>query len=187
MSSNKQKARFNFIDALIILIILAVVGAAVYLIAVGGTIELTPSLKGTVNYTVRLSSVEADALPLIRENDTVKDSSTGKVIGTVRSIKTEKAKHYGTTAIPAEKGGYTIAATEYADRYDVYVTVSTEAVKDKNGISRIADIRLLVGSQVNFKVPSFTMVSYIVKVDDFVYAPETNANFHAISEHNFLK
>ena len=33
MNHDKQKPRFNFIDVLIILIILAVVGAAVYLIA----------------------------------------------------------------------------------------------------------------------------------------------------------
>lgn len=163
MNQDKQKIRFNFVDALIILIILAVVGAAVYLI-VSGSSEGIGTGKAVVSFTVRISSVDEASLPLIRENGVVKNSSSGKPIGTIRAVRTEKTRYYGTTAIPAESGGYTVATTEYTDKYDVYVTISAGAEKGKNDVYRTDDIRLLIGSPLNFKVPYFAQVSYIVDV-----------------------
>ena len=146
MTNDRQKTRFNFIDVLIILIILAVVGAAVYLI-VTGNMESRRAESANIEFTVRISAVDEKYLSLIRENESVKDSSTDKVIGTIRKITTEKTRYYGDTAIPSGNG-YTVTAAEYDDKYDVYV---------------IGSSRILVGAPINFKVPSFTSVSYITE------------------------
>jgi len=159
MTSNKQKTRFNFIDVLIILIILAVVGAAVYLI-VTGNMEARRSESTNIEFTVRISSVDEQYLSLIKENETVKDSSTDKAIGTIKRIRAEKTRYYGNTAVPAENG-YTVTAAEYDDKYDVYITISAYAKADDRGIYRIGNSRILVGAPIYFKVPSFTSVSYI--------------------------
>ena len=65
MTNDRQKTRFNFIDVLIILIILAVVGAAVYLI-VTGNMEARRSESANIEFTVRLSAVDEEYLSLIR-------------------------------------------------------------------------------------------------------------------------
>lgn len=161
MNNDRQKTRFNLIDILIILIILTVVGAAIYLIATG-TIESRRSENANIEFTVRISSVDQKYLSFIKENDTVKDSETNAVIGTIKSIRTEKARHYGDVAIPSGDGGYTVAIAEYEDKYDVYVTISAYAKEDERGIYYVGNTRVLVGSPVYFKVPSFTSVSYIV-------------------------
>lgn len=159
MTNDRQKTRFNFIDVLIILIILTVIGAAVYLI-VTGNIETRRSESANIEFTVRLSAVDEEYLSLIRENESVKDSSTDKVIGTIQKIAMEKTRYYGNIAIPA-RNGYTVTATEYNDKYDVYVTISAYAKADDRGIYTIGSSRILVGAPIYFKVPSFTSVSYI--------------------------
>jgi hypothetical protein len=161
MNHDKQKPRFNFIDVLIILIILAVVGAAVYLIASENAAQRRAE-NANIEFTVRISSVDAEYLSSITEGQTVKDSETGAVLGTIRSVRTENAKYYGNTAVPSESG-YTISTSEYEDKYDVYVTISAYAKEDERGIYSVGSTRVLVGSAVYFKVPSFASVSYIVE------------------------
>lgn len=166
MNNDRQKARFNFIDVLIILIILAVVGAAIYLIATG-TAEERRAENANIEFTVRISSVDEEYLSLLEKAQTVKDSETGAVLGTIQSIRTEKSKYYGSTAVAAESG-YILPSSEYEDKYDVYVTISAYAKEDERGIYYVGDTRVLVGSAVYFKVPSFSSVSYIV---EFAAAP----------------
>lgn len=161
MTSDRQKTRFNFIDALIILIILAVVGAAVYLIVTGNR-ETRRAESANVEFTVRLSAVDEKYLSLIRENETVKNSSTDQVIGTIQKVTAEKTRYYGDTAI-STANGYTITASEYDDKYDVYITISAYAKADDRGIYTIGSSRILVGAPIYFKVPSFTSVSYITE------------------------
>lgn len=158
-----KKARFNFIDALIILVILAIVGAAVYLIAMESRVNRSANL-GNVDYIVRISGVSEDALAFIAVGDTVKDSVSGEVMGTIRSVKTEKTAYYGSFAKKNADGSYALAKSQYPDRYDVYVTISANAVQDARGIYYLGTTKLLTGSAVYFKVPSFAAVSYVTEV-----------------------
>ena len=159
MNQDKTKARFNFVDAIIIVIIVAVVGAAIYLIATGNQ-EARKTENGNISYTVRISAVDETYLSFIKEGETVKDSASGKILGTIESIRTEKTKFYGDTAIPSENG-YTISSAEYPDKYDVYVTITAMSDSDKRDIHYVSGNRILVGSTIYFKVPSFVSVSYI--------------------------
>ncbi len=158
-----KKARFNFIDALIILVILAIIGAAVYLIAMERHANRSANL-GNVDYIVRISGVDEDALAFIAVGDTVKDSVSGEVMGIIRAVKTEKTAYYGSFAKQNADGSYTLAKSLYPDRYDVYVTISANAAIDARGIYYLGTTKLLTGSAVYFKVPSFAAVSYVTEV-----------------------
>ena len=158
-----KKVRFNFIDAIIILVILAVIGAAVYFILAGNQSDRSANM-GNMDMVVRLSGVEDDALPFLYVGATVKDSVTGEDIGTIRYIRTEKTRYYGSNAIKNKDGTYTLPESEYPDRYDVYVTLSGNATKDSRGIYMIGDTKILIGSAVYFKVPSFAAVAYITEI-----------------------
>ncbi len=161
MLQQRKKARFNFIDALIILFILAVIAAAAYLII---NIFRQPRManSGTIEFDVRISSVDESSLALIKNGDTVKDSVTGAVIGKIVDVRTEKAQYYGTVAIE-EDGAMTLPITDYNDKYDVYVKISANAEKDDRGIHTVAGTRIVIGSTVYFKVPSFASISYITE------------------------
>ena len=161
MVQQNKKARFNFIDALIILLILAVIFAAVYLV-MGVLRQPRNATTGNIEFDVRISSVDESYLSLIKNGETVKDSVTGAVIGTIVDVRTEKAKYYGKTAVQ-EDGVRTVPTTAYEDKYDVYVKISTSAEKDERGIHTVANTRILIGSTVYFKIPSFTSISYITE------------------------
>ena len=158
-----KKARFNFIDALIILVILAIIGAAVYLVAMERHTNRSANL-GNVDYVVRISGVSEDALAFITVGDTVKDSVSGETMGIIRAVRTEKTAYYGSFAKKNADGNYVLTKSQYPDRYDVYVTISANAVEDARGIYYLGTTKLLTGSAVYFKVPSFAAVSYVIEV-----------------------
>ncbi len=161
MNRAQKKARFNFVDAVILLIVLAIIGSAIYLIVSDLKISRNSRQTNTVDFTVRISSVQESALPLFTEGTIVKDSVTGKIIGNIISVETKKAKYFGTVATPNESGVYTVPVSEYSDKYDVYVKILTTAEMDTRGIQYVGDTKILIGSEVYFKIPSFTSISYI--------------------------
>ena len=160
MNRENKKARFNFIDAIIIFIILAIIGAAVYLIVSDIQSKKDSRQLGNLDCTVRISNVDEAALSLFTIGETVKDSVTGEPIGTIMSVTSNKAKYYGTTAILSGME-YVISVTEHEKTYDVYVTISATAKKDARDIYYVGNNKILVGSTIYFKIPSFTAVSFI--------------------------
>ncbi len=161
MNLNQKKTRFNFVDAVILLIVLAVIATAVYLIVN----ELKPTQKprqtGTMDFTVRIASVDEAALSLFTNGIFVKDSVTGETIGEIVAVRSEKTKYYGTVAVSDGNGGYVVPSSEYSEKYDVYVTVLCSAETVSRGIQQVGSTKLLIGATVYFKIPSFTSISYI--------------------------
>jgi competence protein ComGC len=169
MLQQRKKIRFNFIDIMIVLLIISVIGTAVYLIMS----DFRPKNKmidgGNATICVRISDVDESALQLIKqaknEGLEVKDAVTGEKIGTILGYNAEnKTKYYGKTAVKNEDGVYVVPSSEYENKFDVKVYISVEAQMDERGIYEIAGNRILVGSPIHFKIPSFAAVSYIIEV-----------------------
>ncbi len=161
MNLEKKKTRFNFIDVVIILIILAIIGAAVYLIVTDMQSKKISRLTGNMDFTVRISSVDEEALALFDRGVIVKDAVTGATIGEIFAVNSQKSRYYGTVAKQGEDGSYVVPVSEYEDKYDVYVIIRATADKDLRGIHYVNDTKILIGSTVYFKIPSFTSISYI--------------------------
>ncbi len=162
MNREQKKPRFNLVDGLILLVVLAILAAAAYLITTDLQSRKSMRQAGNASFTVRISAVDEEALPLIAEGVTVKDSVTGNVIGKIASVKTEKTKHYGSVAVPSGKT-YTLPVSEYEDKYDVYAVIYASATVDSRGIIYVGNTKVLVGSTVYFSIPSFASVSYITE------------------------
>ena len=157
----RKKTRFNFIDAIIIILILAVIATAVYLIYTAMQKPRTAT-NGNVEFDVRISNVDGSSLPLIKEGDKVKDSVTGELLGVIVAVRAEKAQYVSNIAVEQD-GALALAVTDYEDRYDVYVKITADALEDERGIYTVGTTRILIGSTVYFKVPSFKSVSYITE------------------------
>ncbi len=160
MNREQKKARFNIVDAVIILIVLAILACATYLIASDLQARKNTRQMGNMTFTVRISEVNQEALSLFETGTVVKDSVTGAALGKIAAVTMENTKYYGSVASP-DGGSYTLPVSAYSDKYDVYVIVSATASRDDRGIHYAGDTKVLVGSTVYFQIPSFTSVSYI--------------------------
>lgn len=163
MAQKRNKTQFNLIDALIIVFILAVIAAAAYLLF--GHPERSSGKGDTaITFEARISDVNQAAIPFIQEGMVVRDSVTGDEIGIIVSVRSENTRYYNGVTQGTD-GKYVLNTGEYADRYDVYVTVAASTHANENGIYTVGGTRVLIGAPVHFKVKSFAALAYIVNTE----------------------
>mgnify|MGYP004455938049 CR=1 FL=1 len=157
---NKEmtKGRFNFVDVLIIVMVLAIIAVVVYMSV--SDKKVAASSEKVVTYTVKLSGVNKDYLPLIKKGETVTDSSTGALIGTITDVTSEKSKHVGSKITADTLGNRYISYSEYDNLYDVFVTMTVKADVDSRGIAYVNKNKVLVGSKIYFRCGTFAAASF---------------------------
>ncbi|MBR7161490.1 MAG: DUF4330 family protein [Clostridia bacterium] len=168
MEQKRKKVRFNLIDTVIVIFILAVIAVAAYFLF--GNFNFG-SKRGNrdIQFEMRIEHVKKESLESLEKNaslaagTTVKNAVTGDVLGTIVSFRKEKSCYYGGVVEGVE--GYALGTTESEDEYDVYITVSTRASRDSRGVYTADGIRMVVGEPVYFKIKSFAEAAYIVKTD----------------------
>lgn len=169
MVEKRKKTRFNWIDALIVIFILAVIATAAYFLI--GSFKPEENQGGEdFKIELRIENVKKESLDslerlsLLNPETVVKDAVTGEEIGKIVSFRKEKSRYYG-GLITDENGTYTLGMTESEDEYDIYITVATDAERDSRGIYTVNGIRMLIGEPVYFKIKSFATTAYIVKTE----------------------
>lgn len=164
----KKKKGFNFIDFLLILLVLALIAGAVYLFSPASFLrQLSTEKTGTLSYTVEIVGVDEDYLNLINEEDAVGDASTKAVLGTVRAVDYSiKQTELGYTQT---ENGYVGELNEYGDRYNVLVTVEAEAQYVPGRGYYIDGTRIAVGEAVSLRFPDYSCQGYCVSLaaEDF--------------------
>lgn len=171
MVRERKKVRFNLIDAVIVVFILAVIAVAAYFL-IGSFRPVDNQSKGNFLFEIRIENVKKESLDTLEtlfspdtegNRTVVRDSVTGEEIGKIESYRKEKSKYYG--GLVQDENGYILRVTESEDEYDVYITISTEAEADSRGIYQVNKLRMIVGEAVHFKIKSFAATAYIVKTE----------------------
>ena len=89
MDNKKQKARFGFVDVVIIILILSVAAAVTYLILLQNGNVQSQNDPRTVEYSVKLSAVKEEYLSALTAGSEVFDSATGTSLGYISNIRWE--------------------------------------------------------------------------------------------------
>lgn len=162
MDNKKEKARFGFVDAVIIILILSVAVAITYLILLqNGNVKPANEPK-TVEYSVKISSVKEEHLDALSLGSEVFNPATGTYLGYISNIQSEQARYFKNT--PDENGNIPIYT--YSDIYDVYITViCDDAQIDETGFCNIGSTRILVGSQIYFSSGYLNRVGYCTRFE----------------------
>lgn len=160
MDNKKQKARFGFVDAVIMILILAVVAAVTYLILLqNGSVKPTTELK-TVEYSIKLTAIRDEHRHALTAGNEVFNSATGASLGYISNIRWEPTQNFDVK--DAENGA--IPVYSYSDIYDAFVTVTCdEAEIDEIGFCNIGSTRILVGSQIYFSSGYLNRVGYCTR------------------------
>lgn len=164
----QKKRRFNVVDFLLIVLVLAIIGGVIYLFLPGSVIRnMGSSTSGSLSYTVELKGVDSVYLNKIKENDIVVDSVSKTTIGTVTAV--DYNTKYTVLEYTEKDGQYEGVLADYPDRYNVLVTITTTAeYTPKKGYS-VSGCRIAVGEALNLRFPDFAYEGHCISLvaEDF--------------------
>ena len=154
----KRKFRPNIFDVFVIVIVVAVVGYALYInYRDSGGKYARNSVPMT--YTVEFSGVTDGTLDCLKKGDEVYRSSDGVLLGTLVDIEYEPQKELWYSQ--AEEQYFWNYNDEY---YDLYLTIETDGYSRPN-VVYIGPVAARIGEAVNLKGPGYAMGGYIVGVN----------------------
>lgn len=189
---NNKKYRFNIIDVLLVLIIVAIVGIMYYFTVARN--DVVTNSEVTVDYTIELKTVRSEHVNKIKIGDNAVETVRDQQIGEVVDIQIVPAYNLVTNMLTGEMHKETYPAinapivsdgddnelslTEQTeenvsenveptellyDYYNVKVTIRNKVKKSEAGY-KINGFDVIVGEQVYFRVPEFVGSGYCINI-----------------------
>ena len=178
MIKQKSKFRFNFIDVLLIVLIVLIIGIAYYFLsgknnAINKSKSLDLNDGSVVQYVVELNEIDKDFIKYINVGDVVFDTYTETNIGEIVNVTVAPAWKTTTNLETGEtkKTEYPVlnpdAESEADFMYDYYnVRVTIQADMEYTGSSyAVNDYSVVVGSLIDFQLNDFAGQGYCISFD----------------------
>ena len=153
--AKKAKRKFNFIDFLIVLVIVAILGIVIYVFSPWAQIEkLWSDNDVELTYFVEIKDVDIEYIDSIKEGDEIISSVTKSSLGTIREIaKMEKAYVYD--YVLDDNGNMTCVLSEQPKKYNITVKVVVNADFEENVGYTVSGTRVAIGEMLDMRLPSF--------------------------------
>lgn len=158
---SKRKLRFNAIDALIILVIAAVVFVLLYIFVFSGRGTQAAEVNyTTIQYVVEIQNIDEHLEDAVKKGQLVEDAVERKKIGTVS----------GTQAVPFEKitfdyenGHETTSAVD--GKITLKITIEAQAVETDRAFT-VDGCEIRVGQQYSLILPDLYCYGYCTEIID---------------------
>ena len=156
ITQKKPKRKFNFIDFLIILVVVAIVGILIYVFSPWSQIEkLWTNNKVELTYFVEIKDVDIAYIESIKEGDGVINSVNKSSLGTVSEIsKLEKAYVYD--YVLNEQGEMTCIRSEHPQKYNITLKIVATAEYDEGVGYSVNGRRIAIGELLDLRFPQYT-------------------------------
>lgn len=143
----KKRGRFNFIDVLLLILIIAAAIGLVWLMISPYTEQLfAPTYD--IEYTVALNGVRVEFKDKVQEGDRIVETAGLDEIGRVTDVVYTASKFVGT-----DSNGHSIT-NDHPGLYDVMITVRAEASL-QSGVYSVNGYGITAGKTIPFRVPDF--------------------------------
>ena len=150
----KVKAKWTWIDTVIVLVAAAVLAAGAYVLKPSGISE-----KKKVTVTVMIAEKDEEVAAAMNEGDKVILSLTERDSGTVTAVKAEPSKRLTYNSI---EGNYDYINIE--NKEDIYVTIEADCnITDTAAMTGSTDIK--VGKQIPVRGKGYAANGYIISMD----------------------
>ncbi len=154
----KKKVRFNAVDVVIILLVLALIAAGLYLFVLRdrGTDAVTGSETSRIEYVVEIKKVEEQYAGAVTAGQSVEDAVWRHMIGTVVGVEvTDYAESLFDNETNTEK-------TAYLDGYvNMKITIEADAVETDAHFTVNGTV-ICVGELYSFRFPEFYGNGYCI-------------------------
>jgi len=155
-----KKRKFNAVDAVLIIVILAVIGAAALLLLKGTGEPQTKKTK--IEYIVEFRQLREEFGDNFHVGAVISDSVAKYQLGDVTAVNVENATYNGNNQLTGE-----LVVVDYPEHIDVQLTVSADATIGENEMYYIGGgYRLSVGSTVYVRMPDFVGTGYCIDIKE---------------------
>lgn len=156
--TRKHRFTFNFIDVLLLMVILAAVLVLVYIFASGNSLTADPTV--TIEYQVLINGIRNEFCGLVSVGDKVIDSVGLFEIGEVVDVSYTPYMYPMTDSATG-----TISLVEYPEHSDMTLTIRAEATTD-TGYYYINGYTVAVGVLVSVRTPNFVEQGYCTVISE---------------------
>ena len=118
-----KQHRFNWVDGLVILVILGLIAGTFVKFYLLRPVEIQQETV-EIEYTIRITGVRQYSVDALQVGDTVYDDDSKTNLGTISAIQTETARKF----VSFPDG--TTRPVDIQDRFDILLTVRADAVFD---------------------------------------------------------
>lgn len=153
----RKPFRFNIIDALFLLVILAATGALVYILFFRGVESTETTANTELEYKVELRMIREELKGKINVGDKVIDAAKLYTIGEVTDVKYATAIYTG-----VNKAEGALVYSDYTGYVNITITVKAQAEITSNDYMIDGVYKISVGTYVSLRVPNFTGSGYCV-------------------------
>lgn len=160
-NEGKVKFRFNIIDALLILVILAAAVLLVWIFSSSNLNLFGSSEKVEIEYTVELRQIrdEFRGDSFFTEGDPVTDTVTLYDIGELISVSYSNAIYTGVN----DNGE--LVVSDYPNHINITLTIRAEADVSDDEYS-LGGYKIAVGKAVSLRIPDFTGEGYCTSITE---------------------
>jgi hypothetical protein len=152
----KSKRKFNFIDFLVVLVIITVIGIAFYIFSPWSRIEkLWSNNQVEITYLVEINDVNPEDIELIKVGDPVKNSVTKNPLGTIVDVVSiENAYTYD--YVLDQDGKMNAIVVENPQKYNVVIKISAYADYQDNVGYSVNGCRIAIGESFDLRFPLYS-------------------------------
>lgn len=162
MEKSENKKRFNVIDIIILVLVIALIGGLVWFFFFKDTTKSNETqYSNGLTFTLLIKAIDNKSADIIKVGDMIYNSSTGNTFGVVTKIE-KKQTEYVLNQVDESKTPRSAKTSQYPDLFDVYVTISTNCRVLTNGICVVDNNPILIGKQLYIKDDIFATSSYVV-------------------------
>ena len=154
INQKKIKRKFNIVDFLVLILIVAIIGLAVYAVIYWTNVKSlwATNTMDDFQYAVELRGVDQEFVDKINNGDTVIDGVSKNQLGTVDRVdKIEKYTSFNNGAL-----------VEHPDKFNITVYISTPAEYEEGVGYTVNGRRIAVGEIIEMRFPEFSSVAYCV-------------------------
>ncbi|MBO5305151.1 MAG: DUF4330 family protein [Clostridia bacterium] len=157
----KKRGKFNSVDILFVVLLVAVLFTVFFLINPFSTNIFGGNEREVVlEYTVEIEYVEASLADNVKLGDEAISAVNKTSLGRVSAIKNDIL--YAEAYYNSEAD--TVSMKEYPDRYNVQVTITSDAIFEEGKGYTVKGTRIAVGGQYSIMFPNYLGGGYCISM-----------------------
>ena len=161
MENSENKKRFNVIDIIVIVLVLALIAGLVWFFVFSKTTNNESTETNDISFTVLVKSVDDQIVKNFKTNDVILNSSTNNQFGIISNVRLEKTE-YLSNIVDETKETPTAKLSSYPDLFDIYITITSKCRIESTGIAVVDNNPILIGKQLYIKDGLYATSSYVV-------------------------